>query len=360
MTVTVASVVGARPQFIKSGPVSRALTAAGMSETLIHTGQHYDLTMSDIFFARLGLRQPDHHLAVGSGSHGAMTAEMLRKIEEILLRQRPDGVLVYGDTNSTLAGALAAAKLHIPVFHVEAGLRSFNRAMPEEINRVLTDHISGLLFCPTTVAVNHLAAEGITTGVTMVGDVMKDGIDYWLENARSATGLDLPHDLPDAYYLATVHRQENVDVPARLDAIIRAFGRLPRPVVLPIHPRTRAMLDRRGLLGSLPANIVVIEPVGYLEMLHLQAGATALLTDSGGVQKEAYMLGVPCVTLRDETEWVETIETGWNTLAGADEAHIIAAATDASRDHPHPNLYGDGHASDRIAQAIASFVEESA
>jgi len=345
------TVVGARPQFIKSGPVSRALEAGGVNEHVIHTGQHYDLNMSEVFFDALGLRQPDFHLGVGSGTHGSQTGAMLSEIEAILLKEKPDGLLVYGDTNSTLAGALAAAKLHVPVIHVEAGLRSFNRRMPEEINRVLTDHISELLFCPTITAVNHLSSEGITRGVHMVGDVMKDAVDYW--QARKPT--DVPRTLPSGiaageYYLSTVHRAENVDDPTRLNAILRALGQLPLPVILPLHPRTRSILMERG--EKLPDGVHVIDPVGYLEMLELQAGAKAILTDSGGVQKEAYMLGIPCITLRDETEWVETVQSGWNTLVGANTDAIVRAGVEVRVPRERPELYGDGRASERIVCAI--------
>lgn len=347
------TVVGARPQFIKSGPVSRALDRSGIEEILIHTGQHYDLNMSDIFFEALGLRSPAHHMGLGSGTHGQMTGDMLASIEKVLMDDPADGMLVYGDTNSTLAGALAAAKLHVPVFHVEAGLRSFNRRMPEEINRVLTDHISALLFCPTPVAVDHLRSEGITNGVHMVGDVMKDGIDYWQAKAVN-TVADLTRPAK-SYYLATVHRQENVDSPERLAAILTAFSKLELPVVLPLHPRTRNRLADSGELDLLSEDIEIIDPVGYGDMLELLANAKAMLTDSGGVQKEAYMLGVPCITLRDETEWVETVDTGWNILVGADTNAIVAATQREVTALPHPDLYGDGHASDRIATAILEF-----
>ena len=349
----IATVVGARPQFIKSGPVSRALDRAGIEESLIHTGQHYDLNMSDVFFETMGLRVPRHHLGLGAASHGKMTGEMLAAIEEILLGDPVDGMLVYGDTNSTLAGALAAAKLHIPVFHVEAGLRSFNRRMPEEINRVLTDHMSALLFCPTPVAVQHLKSEGIESGVHMVGDVMKDGIDFSLANLAEVE--DSNQREPASYYLATVHRQENVDNPERLNGILSAFAQLDRPVVLPLHPRTRAKIKADNKHLTLSPNIEIVDPIGYVEMLQLLAGAKAMLTDSGGVQKEAYMLGIPCITLRDETEWVETVESGWNTLVGANK-ELIAAATERNvRQLPHPDLYGDGHASDRIVELIAEY-----
>lgn len=349
----IATVVGARPQFIKSGPVSRALDTAGIEEILVHTGQHYDLNMSDVFFETMGLRVPAYHLGLGAATHGKMTGEMLAAIEEILLKDAVDGLLVYGDTNSTLAGALAAAKLHIPVFHVEAGLRSFNRRMPEEINRVLTDHVSSLLFCPTPVAVDHLHAEGIVAGVHMVGDVMKDGIDYTLAQIEELAGTEQRE--PGSYYLATVHRQENVDNPQRLSGIMTAFAQVDRLVVLPLHPRTRAKIKADGQLEALSSNIEIVDPIGYVDMLQLLAGAKAMLTDSGGVQKEAYMLGIPCITLRDETEWVETVESGWNTLVGANTEAIVAATRREVRQMSHPDLYGDGHASDRIVSTIKEY-----
>jgi UDP-N-acetylglucosamine 2-epimerase (non-hydrolysing)/UDP-GlcNAc3NAcA epimerase len=307
--------------------------------------------MSDIFFDALGLKKPDFNLGVGSGTHGKQTGAMLESIEKILLEQKPDALLVYGDTNSTLAGALAASKLHIPVVHVEAGLRSFNRHMPEEINRVLTDHISALLFCPTNTAVQHLTEEGIRQGVHMVGDVMKDALDYWKSRDNGTSQVLNKFGIqPGTYYLATVHRAENVDTPERLSSIMNAFAELDRPVVLPVHPRTRHTLERRG--QSLPDNVRAIEPVGYLEMLDLESNAVALLTDSGGVQKEAYMLGVPCITLRDETEWVETVEAGWNSLTGADTSAILEAVCNLDPSKKRPELYGDGHASDRIADMV--------
>lgn len=349
----VTTVVGARPQFIKSGPVSRAFDSAGIEETLIHTGQHYDLNMSDVFFDTLGLRPPAHHMSIGGGTHGDMTGKMLGAIEAHLLAESTDALLVYGDTNSTLAGALAASKLHIPVIHIEAGLRSFNRLMPEEVNRVLTDHISTLLFCPTPVAVANLASEGITQGVYQTGDVMMDSVLHGREKLADRD-LDTLPALPEAYFLATVHRQENVDTSSRLAAVLAAFANAPHPVVLPIHPRTRTMLTNRGMDPFALQNVITLEPVGYLEMLKLQAGATALLTDSGGVQKEAYILGVPCITLRDETEWVETVETGWNKLVGADQHEIALAMEAPERSLPHPDLYGDGHAAEHIVREIAA------
>jgi len=321
----IVTVVGARPQFVKAAPVSRALASRGAAEALIHTGQHYDPQLSDIFFQQLELRLPDHHLGIGSASHGAQTGRMLEAIEAILLDGRPDWLLVYGDTNSTLAGALAAAKLGIRVAHVEAGLRSFNRSMPEEVNRVLTDHVADLLFCPTEAAVANLRAEGITRGVHQVGDVMYDSALYYLSlaeagpNPLSALGL-----APRGYYLATLHRAGNTDDPARLRTLVALLASLDVPVVFPVHPRTAKAMDGLGLAAATGA-LRPIPPASYLEMLLLERHARAILTDSGGVQKEAYFFGVPCVTMRPETEWVETVEAGWNTLADADASRFRAA-----------------------------------
>ena len=352
----VLTVVGARPQFIKASPVSRALARQGIREQVVHTGQHYDLNMSDIFFKALGLQPPQYHLGVGSGSHGAQTGRMLAEIEKIFLDARPDAVVVYGDTNSTLAGALAAAKLHVPVVHVEAGLRSFNRRMPEEVNRVLTDHISTLLFCPTATAVHHLEREGITEGVHLVGDVMKDALDYWRVHRPAGGAVLEDMNLRQGdYYLVTMHRAENVDDAGRFDAILEALNVLESPVIFPVHPRTRKALAERG--RPLRSHVRLIEPVGYLEVLELVGHARAVLTDSGGLQKEAYMLGVPCVTLRDETEWVETVEAGWNILAGADTRAILGAVARVSSPPERPALFGDGHASDRIAAIMRASID---
>jgi UDP-GlcNAc3NAcA epimerase len=340
----VLTVVGARPQFVKAWAVSRSLRERHR-ETLLHTGQHYDDRMSRVFFDELGIPPADLNLEVGSGSHAAQTGQMLIGIEREIVARRPDWLLVYGDTNSTLAGALAAAKLHVPIAHVEAGLRSFNRAMPEEINRVLTDHVSDRLFCPTDTAVRNLAAEGVTRGVHQVGDVMYDATRMALDRLA---GRAAPVDLPaGGYYLATVHRAENTDTPGRLDAILSAFGQLPLPVVWPVHPRTRKVLGD----ASVPGNVRMTEPFGYLDSLAAQRSAAAVLTDSGGVQKEAYILGVPCVTLREETEWVETVEAGWNRLAGADPGKIVPMAR-AIPPAERPLLYGDGHAAERIVALL--------
>ena len=347
----VVSVVGARPQFIKSAPLGKALRAAGHLEFLIHTGQHYDYEMSQIFFAELGINAPDANLEIGSGSHGWQTAQMLLGIEEVLLAEKPDQVLVYGDTNSTLAGALAAAKLGIPVILLEAGLRSFNRAMPEEINRIIVDHLAKLLLCPSQAAVNNLTAEGIAEGVYLVGDVMADALAFALKRTGRDSSLLKRLGLTESeYLLATVHRAENTDDEARLSNILTALARVNEPVVFPVHPRTRqriAELDLPFDMSSKKCALHLIEPLGYLEMVRLEQSARMILTDSGGVQKEAYWLGVPCLTLRDETEWIETVETGWNVLVGSDTECILSAVNSFVSPDEHPLLYGDGHAAER-------------
>ena len=361
----VATVVGARPQFVKAAPLSRALAARCVPEVLIHTGQHYDPQLSDIFFDQLDLRQPDHHLGIGSASHGAQTARMLEAIERILLDEPPDALIIYGDTNSTLAGALAAAKLLIPVAHVEAGLRSFNRTMPEELNRVVADHLSALLFCPTHAAVANLAAEGIAQGVHLVGDVMYDSVLYNVRLAEAAASpLDSLGLAGQPYYLATVHRAANTDQPDRLRAIFDMLAALDAPVVLPLHPRTAKALASAGIDPATGA-IRPIPPASYLDMLLLERGARAIITDSGGVQKEAYFFAVPCITLRAETEWVETVEAGWNTLVDADPAAFrsaidaVAACDRAASPFAgsaagpaRRDLYGDGHAAEAIVELL--------
>jgi UDP-GlcNAc3NAcA epimerase len=346
----VVTVVGARPQFIKAAPVSRELRKAH-TEVLVHTGQHYDGNMSAVFFEELDIPAPDYNLGVGSGPHGAQTGAMLAGIEEILVKEQPDWVLVYGDTNSTLAGALAAVKLHIPVAHVEAGLRSYNRTMPEEINRVVTDHVSELLLCPSQTAVTNLRREGISTGVHLVGDVMADALDLAAERARTRSTILQRLGLAEhTYLLATVHRAENTDDPARMRSILAAFDELDEPLVFTAHPRTKRVLQ---VLGYRPKqHMRLIEPVGYMDMVRLEEGARLILTDSGGVQKEAYWLRVPCVTLRKETEWVETVEAGWNTLAGTDTHQVVEAVRAATPGACHPLLYGDGKAAQRVAECL--------
>jgi UDP-N-acetylglucosamine 2-epimerase (non-hydrolysing) len=360
ISLKIVDIVGARPQFIKLAPILRAIVKHNqkrpecpIQEVLVHTGQHYDYEMSQVFFDELGLKSPDYHLGVGSGTHGYQTGEMLKRIEEVLIKEKPDMVMVYGDTNTTLAGALAAAKLHIPVAHVEAGLRSFNREMPEEINRVLTDHISDFLFCPTQTAVENLRREGIEKGVYLVGDVMYDAVLLYLDLAEKKSEIMERLGLkPKSYALATVHRAENTDQPERLRSIFEGLERVAEeglPVILPLHPRTRKQLNT---LGIHPKEVQVLDPVSYLDMLVLEKNARVILTDSGGVQKEAFFFRVPCVTLREETEWVETVETGWNTLVGCDPERMVQAALEA-----HPGIesvwpYGDGQAAGRIMDLL--------
>lgn len=335
--IKVVSVVGARPQFIKAAVLSRALRKEH-TEILVHTGQHYDANMSDVFFDELGISAPEYNLGIGSSSHGAQTGAMLAGIEQVLVSERPDWVLVYGDTNSTLAGALAGSKLHILVAHVEAGLRSFNRRMPEEVNRVLTDHISNALFCPSEEAVKNLTNEGITRGVYIVGDVMAEGLAYAVEKARGCSTILARLGLDEKnYLLVTLHRAENTDDPDRMKNILAAFDALEEPLVFPVHPRTQKVLASLGYAP--PSHVHLIDPVGYLDMARLEEASRLILTDSGGVQKEAYWLSVPCITLRDETEWVETVQTGWNVLVGADKEKIIQSVCSSLIPAVHPPLY---------------------
>jgi len=349
----VISVVGARPQFIKAAPVCRALRERH-EEILVHSGQHYDYEMSDVFFEQLGIPKPDFNLAVGSGSHARQTGEMMPMLEGLFEEKRPDAVLVYGDTNTTLAGGLAAAKLGIPVAHVEAGLRSYNRGMPEEINRVVVDHLADVLLCPTRVSVTNLQAEGITNGVHLVGDVMLDTARFFAECVDAAPTLAEFGVSENEFYLATVHRAGNSDSAVRLEAIIEAFSRLEKPVLWAVHPRTAANLTRFGLDTRIEAlsNINAVPPVSYIQTISLLRSAVGLLTDSGGMQKEAYFFGIPCVTLREETEWTETVELGWNRLAGADTARIVEGAGAMAVPAQHPNVYGDGHAAESIVDAL--------
>lgn len=355
----VANVVGARPQFIKAGAVSRALRAtAGIREIIIHSGQHYDENMSDIFFQELKLPRPDYDLAIGSAEQGAQTGRMLEAIEKVLLQTMPDWVLVYGDTNTTVAGALAASKLHIPVAHVEAGLRSFNRRMPEEINRVVTDHVSDVLFAPTCAAVENLRREGVADGrVLQVGDVMHDVALYYGERAQQqSTILERMSLSSGQYVLVTVHRAENTEDPVRLRTICSALAALARnhPVVFPVHPRTRKVFRQHGLEDEL-TNVLLHTPLGYLDMTMLEKHAAVIATDSGGVQKEAFFHRVPCVTLREETEWLELIELGWNRLAPpTDAVTIIRAVAAASETRPETLSfpYGRGRAALAIVERL--------
>jgi UDP-N-acetylglucosamine 2-epimerase len=352
------TIVGARPQFIKAASIRRALQAAGHTEFLVHTGQHYDDVMSATQFRDLELASPDINLEIGSGGHGEQTARMLAGLEAVIIERRPDWVLVYGDTNSTLAGALAAVKLHVPLAHVEAGQRSYNRRMPEEINRVLTDHASDLLLCSTPTAVANLAAEGIRTRVHMVGDVMIDSLAWMLERTH-VPGARARHGLtPGAYLLVTVHRAENTDDPGRLRAIVRALDELNEPVVFPVHPRTRQALERAQWAPA--PHVHLIEPVGYREMIELERDARMIVTDSGGMQKEAYFLGVPCVILRDETEWVEIVEAGWAVLAGADADRIRSTVHSLRPPAVRPPLHGDGRAAERCVMHLEQGVTGSA
>ena len=392
----IVTIIGARPQFIKAAAVSRAIAthnsltpnASPLTEVIIHTGQHYDDGMSAVFFRELEIPEPKYNLAIGSGSHGAQTGQMLAAIEEVLIEEKPDWVLIYGDTNSTLAGALAAAKLHIPIAHVEAGLRSFNRRMPEEINRVVADQLSTLLLCPSQIAVNNLAAEGIaspltpnsslltldasrlTPHVVITGDVMADALQFAATKASTQSDILARLGLqPQGYLLATVHRAENTDDPRRLSNIMVALSVLAErePVILPLHPRTKKILEAthpslltpdssRSYASRLTPHALlrIIDPTGYFDIIALEKSARLLLTDSGGMQKEAYWLKVPCITLRDETEWVETVESGWNILASADQKKIINTVQNFTHPKEHPSLYGDGHAAEKIIKALGN------
>lgn len=343
------TVLGARPQFIKAAPVSRALSAAGLDECIVHTGQHFDALMSDVFFDELDIPKPRYNLEVNSLGHGAMTGRMLEKLEEAILAEKPSMIVVYGDTNSTIAGALAGAKLNLPIAHVEAGLRSFNKRMPEEINRIVADHVSTLLFCPTQTAVHNLRDEGITRGVHAVGDVMYD--TTLAATARSEGRSRIIETLglsPGRYAVATIHRAENTDDPERFIRVVTWLeeAACQQPIIMPVHPRTRMLFSSRGIE---PKGLTLIEPVGYLDMVRLLHHAAGVFTDSGGLQKEAYFHRVPCVTLRDETEWVETIEAGWNRLWTGPEA---------VKRYDIPD-YGDGNAAHLIAGVISEYLRAS-
>lgn len=389
IVLKIVTIIGARPQFIKAAPVSLAIAEHNcfkpqpfpLTEIIIHTGQHFDANMSDVFFKELDIPKPNYNLGINSVLHGAMTGRMLENIEEILIKEKPDWVLVYGDTNSTLAGALAAVKLHIPVAHVEAGLRSFNREMPEEHNRVLTDHCADILFCPTETSVNNLRNEGFTNIVNNgkfiesidilspnpyslplvinVGDTMYDAVRKFSETAaRESTILKDLGIKPNEYLLATVHRPCNTDIPENLQKIISAFLEINEPIIFPVHPRTKkCLIDSKIEIKH--SKIRCISPVGYLDMLMLEQNAKTILTDSGGMQKEAYFFGVPCITMRTETEWTETLEAGWNVVVGANKKKIISAIGAFKMDIPCPKLYGDGNAAKRIVEILEHKIQKT-
>ncbi len=350
--VKIVSVVGARPQFVKLAPIHKAFVAAGVDHVIVHTGQHYDPMLSDVFFEDLGIGTPDVHLGVGSGSHGVQTGAMLAALDAVFDEHRPDWVLVYGDTNSTVAAALSAVKMHIRVAHLEAGLRSFNRRMPEEHNRVLTDHAADLLLAPTQVAVDHLAAEGLAERTVLVGDVMTDVL-FTVRDEVSSRPSPLVEDLGLAaggHYIATIHRAENTDDPARLAEVVAGLGALDRPVVLLAHPRVVAKAEAHGISLSQGA-VVVHPPLAYPELVAAMLSSAGVVTDSGGLQKEAFLLGVPCTTVRTETEWVETVELGWNVLA--QDAEEIARGVGRPRPEPTDAApYGDGRAAERVVQVL--------
>lgn len=351
------TIIGARPQFIKAAVLSRYIKNNphfGIKETIVHTGQHYDQNMSDIFFTEMDIPRPDYNLHIGSGSHGKMTGIMLEKIEEVLLELKPDAVLVYGDTNSTLAGALAASKLHIPVVHIEAGLRSYMMVMPEEQNRRLTDHLSTWLFCPTETAVENLKKEGIVSTndipsadnkvVCKTGDIMYDASLYYRQK-------DISLQVPNDFILLTIHRAENTDDPVRLKNIVNAINSLvEKRFLFPVHPRTKKILAEYGLRFG--KHVTLMEPVGYLEMLKYEEACTAVLTDSGGIQKEAFFFQKPCITMRDTTEWVELVTSGWNTLTGADTNKIISVIRNMHTPMDVPLLYGDGHMAAQVINVL--------
>lgn len=356
----IATIVGARPQFIKAAAISRAISALyadQLEEVLVHTGQHYDENMSGVFFQELGIPHPRYNLEISGGHHGVMTGRMLEGVEKVLLEEKHDWLLIYGDTNSTLAGALAAAKLHIPIAHVEAGLRSFNMRMPEEINRILSDRVSSLLFCPTEIAVRNLAAEGITKGVHNVGDVMYDVALFYRDKARQqSTVLNRLHLNDGDFALATCHRAENTDDVTRLEGILAGLTAVAEhmPVVLPLHPRTRKLIEERQLSSYLH-HFVIVEPLPFLDMVALEQAARVILTDSGGVQKEAFFYQVPCITMREETEWLETVESGWNRLVGADADLIVSATKEAIHDAFNRKTltpYGSGNAAENILKHL--------
>lgn len=350
----IVTILGARPQFVKAGTVSREILKMkvlghDLEEVIIHTGQHYDRNMSDIFFSEMRIPKPNYFLGVGGSTHGAMTGQMIEKIEEVLLKEQPDWVLVYGDTNSTLAGTIAATKLNIKIAHIEAGLRSFNMRMPEEVNRILTDRVSDVLFCPTKVAMDNLRKEGVenwntNVDVILSGDVMQDGALFYKEHAVKPIGIDIQ----DNFILCTIHRAENTDDRARLESILAALNQIAkeRQIILPLHPRTKKLLEHCDIDSS---KLTIIDPVGYLNMVWLLEHCSLVMTDSGGLQKEAFFFSKPCITMRDETEWVELVESGVNQLVGADKDRIMNALSAVKKDLIFDQfLYGNGEASQRI------------
>lgn len=356
--IKIVTILGVRPQFIKAAAISRAIKENfkdKIQEIIVHTGQHFDANMSESFFQQLNIPTPDYNLEISGGTHGDMTGRMLSSIEKILINEKPDWVLVYGDTNSTLAGALAASKLHIPIAHIEAGLRSFNKEMPEEINRVITDHLSKLLFSPTQTSISNLKNEGIKTGIHNVGDVMYDVSLFYQEKTSNKENLYKQFNvIPKGYALATCHRQENTDSPERLKNIVMALDEISKemPVIFPLHPRTKQILEKEGLTPFLE-KIRVSEPLPFLDMMALEQNARVIITDSGGVQKEAFFCNVPCVTMRDETEWTETIELGYNHLVGAVKDDIVKASLSAKIPSTKKSKpYGDGNSSKKILNII--------
>jgi UDP-GlcNAc3NAcA epimerase len=357
--INLLTIIGARPQFIKAAVLSRFIRdnpSYGISETILHTGQHYDYNMSDVFFHEMNIPMPDLNLHVGSGNHGKTTGLMLERIEEVILERNPDIVLVYGDTNSTLAGALTASKLHVPVAHVEAGLRSFMMIMPEEQNRRLTDHLSTWLFCPTQTAIDNLINEGIANSldstipssdkkcVALTGDIMYEASLYY----RNKSNIEINDK---NFILVTIHRAENTDDPIRLSSIVNAINDLSDyKFIFPIHPRTRKILEQQNI--TFASHVKIIEPVGYLEMIAYEAACSAVLTDSGGIQKEAFFFHKPCITMRDSTEWIELVSSGWNTLTGADSEKIKKTVKNMNTPEKHPNLYGDGKCAEKICDLL--------
>ncbi len=363
--IKIFTIVGARPQFIKASILSRLIRSdkwkKHINEVIVHTGQHYDKNMSDVFFSEMGIPEPNYNLNIGSATHGKMTGELIIKIEEILINEKPDFVLVYGDTNSTIAGALAAAKLHIPIIHVEAGLRSFNKKMPEEINRILTDHLSKILFCPTKLSIRNLKNENIVKDVYLVGDIMYDAAIFYGNRNNNYNLIEELGLEKKKYILATIHRAENTDNKQKLKNIFNAFRKisLTEKIIIPMHPRLKKSMQEIGLYNVLCSikNIINIDPIGYIDMIELEKNSKIIITDSGGIQKEAYFHGVPCITLRDETEWIETVENGWNQVVGTDEDRIADAISNVKKG-TKIDEYGDGTTAEKILNKILDYSKE--